>query len=438
MMRPSLFLPSFVAATFGLLGTARAEDVSQTFRLSAGGPLAGFEAQTIEIEAAGGFPSSSAEAKSTDFGLLGAGFGVGLGYAFNDSALLGARVAFSSHSLDIDGETEKTSEFLMAPRFEFLIGQGDAIPYFLLTTGYRSLEGENMSGSGVVYGAGFGIHGFPQAGISLDPEVVLLGTSTTVEVGGVDAKASGYSVLFGITLSGWLGGKPASESASGSGFEGDSQYGTSGSGNAPVVTEPEPAAEPTPRQPPRNVVLEDLRGGLSVNTLVGATSLRLIGRPKEDGGSVQSDVRLPGTVSDCGNAGFKLGDEVLAAKKVRFASTSQIIVVWDMDTLQRVAKYDGVLRFEACGLSSKVSKSTHKALKRFVREFRTAAEHHGTWIEVEAPEAAPSPASNDGDGATAPAAAPGDTSSETQPSDAPSETQPSDAPTEAPADGAAP
>ncbi len=434
MMRPSLFLPSFVAATFGLLGTARAEDVSQTFRLSAGGPLAGFEAQTIEIEAAGGFASSSVDAKSTDFGLLGAGFGVGLGYAFNDSALLGGRVAFSNHSLDIDGETEKTSEFLMAPRFEFLVGQGDAIPYFLLTTGYRSLEGENMSGSGVVYGAGFGIHGFPQSGISLDPEVMLLGTSTTVEVGGVDAKASGYSVLFGITLSGWLGGNHATEPASGP--EVDSQYGASSTGNAPVVTEPEPVGDPTPRQPPRNVVLADLRGGLSVNTLVGATSLRLIGRPKEDGSSVQSDVRLPGTISDCGNAGFKLGDEVLPAKQVRFASTSQIIVVWDMDTLQRVAKYDGVLRFEACGLSSKVSKSTHKALKRFVREFRTAAERHGTWIEIEAPETAPSPASNEG--ATVPAETPGDAASDSATSAASSDTPPSDAPTEAPAKGAAP
>ncbi|HTA91200.1 MAG TPA: outer membrane beta-barrel protein [Polyangiaceae bacterium] len=165
-------------------------------------------------------------ASSTTFGLLGTGFGVGLGYGLTNDVLLGVQLELTSTqaSSAAGSSTNTTLQFL--PRLEYVFEGADARPYVaaILGIGHSSVAlpagAGSESGTQYLFGGSFGVHAFLSDTLSIDPALTFLGqsgseTDTTTAVSLVDGSqastsqqgsTSGYSVVFSIGLSAWLGG----------------------------------------------------------------------------------------------------------------------------------------------------------------------------------------------------------------------------------------
>jgi hypothetical protein len=312
---------------------------------------------------------SGSETKTTHVSLLGSGFGLGLGFVA-DNAVIGARVAFDQLK---DDEGDSATAVSIAPRVEVSFDDGAAAPYVVGTLGYRSIDGDGLEASDVMYGAGVGLNIFPESNVSLDPELLVVGLSGST--GSNDAKSTGWGVLLGFTLSAWLGGEalPATAATPGHAVAAASR---------PTPKEYEIASYDRPGHS-KDVPLTDLSGGVVVDTTVGPLPFRLIGRPKSYGNISSSELKLPATVTECRDSAFQLGDELLPASNVKLKQKGLAVALWSTSALLRVAEYDGEVRFVGCGFSATLKKGDRKAIASYMREFRAIAERYGKWTEVE-------------------------------------------------------
>ena len=206
----------------------------ESLQLSLQGSLLDYQKQTATAEMPAGSSANPAEQKSssTSFGLLGSGFGVGIGYAWGP-VLLGARAQFASTKVSpAGGGEEQASTIALVPRLEYQFDQGWARSFIAAlfavqhssssrgsantNAGFQQIEN---SSTRFGMGAAFGIHAFLNQAVSLDPELSVLyaeGSGTAKGSGGSstpvsqDYSLSNIRVLLTLGLSGWIdtGGAP--------------------------------------------------------------------------------------------------------------------------------------------------------------------------------------------------------------------------------------
>ena len=205
----------------------------EAVQLSLQGSLLDYQKLTVAPDQS---PESSMQpeeqkASSTSYGLLGSGFGVGVGYAW-DQLLLGARAQLTTTTVSRAGGREaQASTVALLPRLEYMFDGGSTRPFIAALVGVEhgssSQSVDSSEGSGKVedsstrfgLGAAFGIHAFLNQAVSLDPEFsVLYGEgSGTVKTSGdgfaslsQDYSLSVIRVLLTVGLSGWIdtGGAP--------------------------------------------------------------------------------------------------------------------------------------------------------------------------------------------------------------------------------------
>jgi Outer membrane protein beta-barrel domain len=208
---------------------AAPRDFSDVVHFSLDGSLLSYQKQKFTPTDAPGVLTTSSS--STTYGLLGSGFGIGLGYGLTDSLLVGTQLQLASTKESSSGDTTLTQvQFL--PRLEYLFEGSDARPYVaaILGVGHQSTsipipggDPVTLSGSQFLFGGSFGVHAFLSDTLSIDPALTFLGASgsqTTTEPGiAFDGaftpsatehdSVSGYQIVLSIGLSGWLGGAPA-------------------------------------------------------------------------------------------------------------------------------------------------------------------------------------------------------------------------------------
>ncbi len=217
-------------------GAAAEHSIADAAHLSLDGSLLGYQKLTFTPDPAtdsnplsgtdGQVAPAAQTASSTTFGLLGTGFGVGLGYGLTNDVLLGVQLELTSTqaSSAAGSSTNTTLQFL--PRLEYVFEGADARPYLaaIIGVGHSSvaLPGGAGSASGTQYlfGGSFGVHAFLSDTLSIDPALTFLGesgseTDTATALSLVDGSVastsqqgstSGYAIVFSIGLSAWLGG----------------------------------------------------------------------------------------------------------------------------------------------------------------------------------------------------------------------------------------
>jgi len=230
-------------------GAARAQDAEEgtsTEPDAAAAPSAGHQAMQLSLQGsvfdylklnskpdkdpAQSTQPEDEESSSTTYGLLGSGFGLGIGYVWDD-VLLGARAQFTSTTQSPSGGGDtQTRSIAFLPRVEYLFETGSNRLYL---AGLLSVEHASASATVTVtggafpasatfktensstrfgVGAAFGAHAFLTRSLSIDPEISVLpswGTATLKTGAGDDSTSrdssvSALRVMFSIGLSGWL------------------------------------------------------------------------------------------------------------------------------------------------------------------------------------------------------------------------------------------
>jgi hypothetical protein len=271
-----------MAGSLGAQEEQEAEDAEQAvpqsgereaLQLSLQGSLLDYQKQTVSPDKG---PDSTAqpedlESNSTSFGLLGSGFGVGVGYAW-DQLLLGARAQLTSATVSRAGGSEQQSSAVaLLPRLEYMFNLSSARPFMAGLVGVEHVSNSQGVDSGGVtgkvvdsstrfsIGAAFGIHAFLNRAVSLDPEFTVLygGGSGTVKASGEafepssqDYSLSAIRVLLTLGLSGWIdtGGRPTPPPARSEATEGAAAAAVAPSTPPPAPTPPSDA----PASPPAN------------------------------------------------------------------------------------------------------------------------------------------------------------------------------------------
>jgi hypothetical protein len=236
-------------ASLAMAGAARAQDGEAASAESAteAAPSGGHEALQISLQGslvdyvkfnskpdkdpAQATQPAEQESSSTAYGLLGSGFGVGIGYVWDD-VLLGARAQFSTLTQSPSGGGDiQTTSIAFLPRVEYLFDTG---PKRLYLAGLLSVEHASASATTTVtggssfpasttnkvedsstrfgIGAAFGAHVFLNQSVSIDPEISVLPswgsatlkTSSGDESVSRDSSLSALRVMFSVGLSGWL------------------------------------------------------------------------------------------------------------------------------------------------------------------------------------------------------------------------------------------
>lgn len=206
---------------------ARAESIER-FAVSAEGTL--FEIESLTLLRGDFSSEEDVDFSSTTIGVLGGGFGVGLGYGVGPNVLLGAQfsVVKSTVKLGLPGsEDAGVSGFSLSPRIEYVFSEDSAFrPFLMGRLGVRSQTnagGDEDTTLTLYYGGvGIGAHAFATSSFSIDPLL-----SVNLNTGGYhrseadeDIDAFGTSVSLTIAFTGWLGGAPGrSTGVSGDAFE---------------------------------------------------------------------------------------------------------------------------------------------------------------------------------------------------------------------------
>jgi hypothetical protein len=200
----------------------------EAVQLSLQGSLVDYQKQTLtpDKDPESTVQPENQKSSSTSFGLLGSGFGIGVGYAW-DRLLLGARAQLTTTTASREGGVEaKLSSFGLLPRVEYMFDEGSARPFIagLLAVDHTLSSSKTLSGNGTSsefensstrfgMGAAFGIHAFLNQAVSLDPEFSVLygegsGTATSSGQGSTsvsqDYSTSVVRVLLTLGLSGWI------------------------------------------------------------------------------------------------------------------------------------------------------------------------------------------------------------------------------------------
>jgi|GEM_PF-1512361 len=241
---------------------ARTEAPHEAFQLSLLGSLVDYQKQTLKLEQPSGSSMALGDQESTTtaFGVLGSGFGVGFGYAW-DQVLLGAHAQMTSKTTSPAGGVEDKSTTLeLSPRVEYMFDTGSTRPYIagllglLHESSSHALSGSDGSGSSESsstrfgFGAAFGLHAFLNRGASIDPEFAVLysagsGSDTVASTGSlpastsVDSSVSALRLMLTLGLSAWIdtGGAPPPAAPR------ESDAAPPPSAVAPAIVEPEPA-----------------------------------------------------------------------------------------------------------------------------------------------------------------------------------------------------
>jgi len=215
----------------------------RALQLSLNGSLVSYEKQTVTLDKTEGSSVAPADqvTSTTGFGILGPGLGVGVGYVW-ERTLLGVRANLATASTSAPAGVESSGTGVsVLPRLEYLLSEGNARPFIagllgiqhsatsseqsasVVTGGSSSsstLKNEN-SATAFAIGGAFGVHGFLNRAVSLDPEFTVLyasgsgtakspSSTSNAEQSSRGYSVSGVSVLFTLGLSGWIdtGGMP--------------------------------------------------------------------------------------------------------------------------------------------------------------------------------------------------------------------------------------
>jgi hypothetical protein len=202
-----------------------------------GGNLLGHDSLTLTekvtvptVDAFGNSNTAETEVKvgssTTSFGLASAGFGPGVGYGLSDSLLLNAQLSFTTSKQDFDDHSDpiESSGFSLLGGLAFLVNDGAARFHLGPALGFQSASatsaGTTTSLSDILVGGEVGVLGFIAPSISIDPKLSLLyvtgsqetsvkpidtGLGQTATPDSLKADRSGFTVLLGFSLSGWLG-----------------------------------------------------------------------------------------------------------------------------------------------------------------------------------------------------------------------------------------
>jgi hypothetical protein len=172
-------------------------------RLSLEGELVGYENVSVQ--------SSTATQISGGIGAPALGFGIGGG--IGENVLLGGRIAFASVKTTSNSDATEASQtqvsILGTP--EYVFNGTNVRPFLAASFGYAFSSSNGGSGevtTGMaLLGAGCGVHGFATDSFSIDPNFFAYYETGSVSPpgGGSSMDASGFSLLLGVALSGWLG-----------------------------------------------------------------------------------------------------------------------------------------------------------------------------------------------------------------------------------------
>jgi len=242
-MRRVLF-GALAIASWGFVGVARAQGPEtatgawrslsrEALQLTMQGSLVDYYRQASSGAAETASSTGNEKSSIVNYGLVGSGYGLGVGYAW-DRLLLGARVEIVNNvRVPYGGGEVQALTIAFVPRFEYIFKSGRLQPYIA-----GLLPIEHSSGSSTSYAAGLGsdttavdvsstrfgigpalgMHAFLTSSFSLDPEISVVPSwgpgSSTIHGGGVDSPGaytvSAVRVLLSLSLSGWIdtGGAP--------------------------------------------------------------------------------------------------------------------------------------------------------------------------------------------------------------------------------------
>jgi hypothetical protein len=173
----------------------------------------GLETNVLSYEkstlSAGGMETSHS---GTSFSLGGAGFGLGVGVGLGENWLIGGRALYSNDSESASGGTPQatTSSIGVSLTPEYVLDGSAVRPFLGVTLGHRAIStkstGPDTSTSLTFVGPTVGLHWFATESFSIDPNLQVLYETGGGSASGIDVQESGYAILLGASLSGWLGG----------------------------------------------------------------------------------------------------------------------------------------------------------------------------------------------------------------------------------------
>lgn len=190
--------------------SAQAIDLNKKVELSLDGALVNYttikSSVTVTDGTFGNTSKRDVSGSSTTFGVLGAGMGVGVGYAVSSSALLGLYSQILTTSVSGEGSSSVSATSVgVLPRVEYLFDGDSARPFLAGMLGVASLSGKGMrTQTQFQFGGSVGVHAFATDSVAIDPMLTILRYSASVNDS--DAEASGFRVLVTLGLSAWLGG----------------------------------------------------------------------------------------------------------------------------------------------------------------------------------------------------------------------------------------
>ena len=373
--------------------SAHAQEVPRALQLSFGVNLLSYERVQTSLD------GKSATATSTELGPEGAGFSLGIGIRPTQSWLVGLNLQASRAEIS-DGREgtpdAKRSAYAIMPRLEYWFPADDTLaPYAGVTIGLRGSSasagpGTKVSTSDFAFGGLAGVRVFAAPGLSIDPNIALLGLSGSADAGGATLDRSGFAFVLGVSLSGWLttGDSPAAVAS----VTPRAPVATPLTGPAPSKPVA-PPVEAAPEVPPPLAVTGDDDGTMrSEIWLSDGRRLRVTGRPSHEASSVLV-MLLEGTASSalpraCTALNVVIDGRphaiVPGPRPVPGSAAMQLLM--SPAALLAIGQAKQSAQLERCGVSSEIVGAARSLLGDFYREFRATAERYGRSVPEALPE----------------------------------------------------
>jgi hypothetical protein len=316
----------------------------------------------------------------TSFGVGGAGFGVGIGVGLGENWLLGGRALYSNDTESAGGgaPATTTSSIGISITPEYVL-DGDAVrPFLGVSLGHRAISakssGQDASTSLTFVGPSVGLHWFATGSFSIDPNLQVLYETGGRSLSGVDLSESGYAILAGASLSGWLGGG-APTPPTGAGEPAPSNEDVRSSGDL----SPTPATAPPVAPDPSQIAeFHDLHMTIPLG---GPTRLLLTADP--EGAASVEIVLVAGDseeLRECNALTAESPKGTVAfgpfAKKEVGAGTGALLALSTrapLSAVRALGKGKGSLVLEGCEQSFELTEKTREVMGRFALAVRKSA-----------------------------------------------------------------